>query len=192
MPSYADEWTVEAARARYFEANNFAPDGGYDADWVRFKVGPFPVIFPNTAGRKAAVPQHDLHHLATAYDTNLVGEAEIGAWEIASGCFQVRAAWILNMLVQWPVIFFALPRAYRAFVRGRHSRNLYDGPFSEPMLKKYVGELREDLGLDAPTREATTADKLAFVRFLATAIAIQIVIAIVFFGVPAWWLGAFD
>ena len=52
----ADEVRVADARAAYFEANGFGPDGGYDEDWVRFRVGPVPVMFPNTAGRKAAVP----------------------------------------------------------------------------------------------------------------------------------------
>ncbi len=191
MPAYADDWNVEAARARYFEANDFGSDGGYDEDWVRFKVGPFPIAFPNTAGRKAAVPCHDLHHVATGYETNLAGEGEIGAWEIASGCFHVRTAWVLNMLAVWPVLFYALRRVYRAFVRGRHSRNLYDGPLGEPILRESVGELRAQLGLDVPVPSATTTDKLAFARFVATVVAFQTAIVIVVFGLPAWLLGAF-
>lgn len=192
MAAYPDDSSVGDARARYFAANGFGADGGYREDWVRFKVGPFPVVFPNTAGRKAAVPCHDLHHVASGYDTNLAGEAEIGAWEIASGCFHVRAAWVLNMLAVWPVLFYAPGRVYRAFVRGRHSKNLYDGSYDDALLAKRVGELRAKLGLDAEPPAATNADRFAFARFVASVLGMQLAIVIVFFGFPAWLLGAFD
>ena len=44
--------TMEQARARYFEVNGFGADGGYAADWVDFKLGPIPLPFPNTDGRR--------------------------------------------------------------------------------------------------------------------------------------------
>ena len=188
MPLYADETPVAEARARYWEANGFGSDGGYDESWVRFKIGPIPVVFPNTAGRKAAVPCHDLHHVATGYDTDLTGEAEIGAWELASGCAHVRAALILNLLAVWPVLFFAFGRVYRAFVRGRHSRNLYDGSYGETLLAKNVGALRTQLGLDTQPPAASAADRLALAGFLAQVIGLQLAIVIVFFGIPAWLL----
>lgn len=187
MPAYEDDWRVEQARARYFERSGLG-DGGYDEDWVRFRLGPLPVAFPNTAGRKAAVPLHDLHHVATGYDTDLAGEGEIGAWEIASGCAHLRAAWVLNSLAAWPVLFYALPRVYRAFVRGRHSRNLYDAPMDDALLALRVGELRERLGLDAPAPPPTAADKLAFARFVATVAGIQLAFAAVVIGLPVWWI----
>ena len=188
MRVYADEVRVADARAAYFGANGFGPDGGYDEDWVRFRVGPVPVMFPNTAGRKAAVPCHDLHHVATGYDTDLVGEAEIGAWEIASGCRHVRAAWILDALAVWPVLFYGLGRVYRAFVRGRHSRNLYDGSSPDVVLDKSVGILRAQLSLDTAAPGAIMADKLAFAGFLAQVVGIQLAIVIVLFVAPAWLL----
>lgn len=187
MPVYGDDWQVGEARGRYFEANGFG-DGGYDEGWVRLRIGPLPVAFPNTPGRKAAVPLHDLHHVATGYDTDLAGEGEIGAWEIASGCFHMRAAWVLNLLAAWPVLFYALPRVFRAFVRGRHSRNLYDAPMHDALLTLQVGELRARLGLDTAMPPATRADKLAFAGFLATELGVQLAIAAVLFGLPAWWL----
>lgn len=188
MAAYADDEPVARARTRYFEANGLGADGGYDEDWVKFKVGPFPIAFPNTAGRKAAVPCHDLHHVATGYATDLTGEGEIGAWEIASGCGHVRAAWILNALAAWPVLFYAPGRVYRAFVRGRHSRNLYDGSYGEALLARRVGELRAQLHLDTGTPAATASDKLAFAGFLARVVGLQLAIALVLFGVPAWLL----
>lgn len=192
MPHYADDSSLLEARTRYFESNDFGANGGYDEDWVRFKVGPFPVVFPNTAGRKAAVPCHDLHHVATGFDTDLAGEGEIGAWEIASGCAHVRAAYVLNSLAVWPVLFYAPRRVYRAFVLGRHSKNLYDGSYGEATLRRSVGALRAQLGIDAAHRPASFADKLAFARFVGTVAAFQVAIVLVLFGIPAWLLGAFE
>ena len=40
---------------------------------------------------------HDLHHIATGYDTSWTGEAEIAAWELASGCRGYVAAWVLDL-----------------------------------------------------------------------------------------------
>src|SRR4029453_11188168 len=84
------------ARALYFEDNAFGPDGGYSKSWVPIQMGPIKVAIPNTAARVRAVKYHDLHHVVTGYATDLVGEAEIGAWEIGSGCAGFVAAWILK------------------------------------------------------------------------------------------------
>jgi hypothetical protein len=96
MAAYPDGLTVREARARYFAANGFG-EGGYDARWVKLQAGPLPLYFPNTAARVAAVRFHDLHHVVTGYDTTWTGEAEIGAWEVASGCARHYVAWLLNL-----------------------------------------------------------------------------------------------
>jgi len=93
---YPDATPLRHARADYFRKNAFGEDGGYGQPWVKLKLGPVPIWFPNTAGRRRAVRLHDLHHVATGYDTSLVGEAEIGAWELAMGCANYYAAWLLN------------------------------------------------------------------------------------------------
>src|SRR5690349_9357412 len=85
--NYEPMMSLFEARARYFADNSFGDDGGYSARWVTiFKLGPLSLGFPNTASRIAAVRYHDLHHLVTGYDTDVMGEAEIAAWELASGC----------------------------------------------------------------------------------------------------------
>jgi len=186
--AYADDSPLLDARARYFADNGFAADGGYSDEWVMVKLGPIPVPIPNTEGRRAAVPCHDLHHVATGFATDLVGEGEIGAWEIASGCTQVRAALVLNLLVMWPVLFLAPGRLFHAFVWGRHTRNLYDTPVDARLLEQTVGALRARLGLDAPHPEATSADKRAFAAWLAAVVAPQLAIAALLLGLPAWLL----
>ena len=81
--------------------------------------------------------------------------------------------------------------ASRAFVRGRHSTNLYGGEIDADLLAADVGTLRSRLALDGAIPPASAGDKLAFARFIAKVLAIQLMIAGVLFGLPAWWLGAF-
>ncbi|HKW42163.1 MAG TPA: hypothetical protein VJN39_13010 [Gemmatimonadales bacterium] len=114
---------------------------------MKVKLGPIPVWFPNTEGRRRAVRLHDLHHIATGYDTSLVGEAEIGAWELAGGCADYYAAWYLNAVAVEIGLFLSPRRLWHAFVRGRHSTNLYRLGFDERWLDDSVGALRERLGL---------------------------------------------
>ena len=141
--------TLHEARARYFRENGIEEDGGYAGKWVRVKLGPVPVVFPNTSGRRAVLLQHDLHHVATGYDTTLVGEAEIGAWELASGCRHYHVAWILNMGAVVTGLFLAPRRVYRAFRRGRRSTNLYHLGIHAGWANETVRELRKRLGLEA-------------------------------------------
>ena len=94
---YSDSTPLRDARAQYFRENGFGEDGGYGRRLVRLKLGPVLLWFPNTRGRVRAVRLHDLHHIATGYTTTPVGEAEIGPRELASGCGDYLAAWVLNL-----------------------------------------------------------------------------------------------
>ena len=66
------------------EENGFTLEA-YDARWtdasflgVRFRI-------PNTRRHRFAIMLHDLHHVATGFGTDLVGEGEISAWELRRG-----------------------------------------------------------------------------------------------------------
>ena len=148
---YSDTTPLRHARSAYFRANGFGEDGGYGQRWVKVKLGPVPVWLLNTAGRRRAVRLHDLHHIATGYDTSLVGEAEIGAWELASGCADYYAAWFLNAAAVAIGLILAPRRLWRAFVRGRSSTNLYRVGFDDRWLAEPVGALRERLQLHPQT-----------------------------------------
>ena len=143
---YPDSLTVKEARARYF-ANNHLSTDGYRTRWVKLKAGPIPIYFPNSRARVRAVQLHDLHHVATEYETTWTGEAEIGAWELAAGCGKHLPAWILNGCAMVIGFVIAPRRTVRAFQRGRRSRTLYDGEFHEDYLEMTVGKLRERLGV---------------------------------------------
>ncbi len=107
--------TLREGRAIYFAENGLPADGGYDDGWVVIRVKGIPVFaFPNTEGRKRDAPFHDLHHLVTGYGTDLIGEAEIGAWELGSDCSASPAARYLNC----QVLGFMLPRHPRRLAGG--------------------------------------------------------------------------
>lgn len=139
--------TLREARAQYFRDNGLDEDGGYDRKWVKVRIGPLPVVFPNTKARRAALLPHDLHHVATGYDTSLVGEAEIGAWELASGCRGYYAAWILNLGAAVTGLFLAPRRVGRAFLRGWRSTNLYHLGIDPSWADDTVDVLRKRLYL---------------------------------------------
>jgi hypothetical protein len=161
MSRYHEDLTLGDARDRYFAENGFS--ASYDDRWVKLRLGRRQVpVLPNTKARVAAVRVHDLHHVATDYETTWVGEGEISAWELASGCGPYLAAWVLNLAGFGIGLFLSPRRMLRAFVRGRHSRNLYGEGFNAMRLSQRVGDLRRELGLEGPAVRASALDLLAF------------------------------
>ena len=148
--TYDPSLTMQQARTLYFAVNKFGDSGGYDDAWVDFKLGPIPFPFPNTPGRIRAVKFHDLHHILTGYDTDLIGEFEISAWEIAAGCKDFYAAWALNLGGLVAGLLCAPRRITRAFARGLASRSLY-GQSLEALLAMPVGAARAQfIAAEAP------------------------------------------
>jgi hypothetical protein len=170
MTLYHADSDLRAARERYFEINNFA-GGGYEEGWVKMRAGPVPIWFPNTVARVKAVKFHDLHHVLTEYPTTWRGEAEIGAWEVATGCAAHYQAWLLNLLA-FAIGLAINPRGvYRAFSRGRQSRNLYRTTFSDALLARTVGEVRRELDLDREPAPPTRHDRRAFIFWSLASVA---------------------
>ena len=159
---FDDSLVVRDARTEFFRAAGLPSDGGYSARSVHFRIGFLSFALPNSAARREAVPLHDLHHLATGYDTSWRGEAEIAAWELASGCSSYRAAWLLNLLAFPLGLMIAPLRTWRAFQRGRASGNLYDSQWDEGWLDASLGSLRARLLRDAGTRSSGAGDVLLF------------------------------
>jgi hypothetical protein len=183
--------TVGQARRQYFADAGFPPDGGYAAKFVKVgQLGPIPLGFPNSDSRRKAVGLHDVHHVATGYKTDWTGEAEISAWEIASGCGRMWFAWYINlqgMMMGWLV---NPGRTWRAWVRGRHSRNLYYEGLSETVLGETVGGLRARLGLDRPAPAPTAADRASyafwcFAAVVDAALTLGVLAAPIYFAVRA-------
>jgi len=162
---FEDTWIVRDARTEFFRLAGLPGDGGYSARVIHFRIGIVSFALPNSAARKKAVPLHDLHHLATGYDTSWTGEAEIAAWELASGCSSYRAAWLLNLLAFPLGLLIAPVRTWRAFQRGRSSGNLYDSQWHEEWLDGSLGSLRTRLVLDVDSRTSNGGDVLLFLVY---------------------------
>ena len=144
--------SVATARAAYFAANGF-DDTQYGDPWLVLRVKGIPIgAIPNTKARQAALPLHDLHHVATGYQTTWRGESEIAAWELAAGCGKFYAAWILNLGAFALGLVIAPRRTLRAFARGRRSTTLYRTGVPADLAVRDVAELRALLKLDAADR----------------------------------------
>jgi hypothetical protein len=160
------EVTLGEALERHLKEHGFAPDGGLAEKWAVVRIGRIPLCLPNVSARRRAVPFHDLNHVVSGYRHDDLGEAEVGAWELASGCKTYLAAWILN----WSALPLGLRsprRLFEAFVRGRHSGNLYGADLNR-VLGRSLRSVRSDLGLDRQHR-ATLLDALLFGAAVALA-----------------------
>lgn len=160
--------SVQDARHRYLERNGFSMDA-YEAPTVAIPVGPITFHLPNTKGRKKLIRLHDLHHVATGYGTDLIGEGEIGAWEIGAGCTNL-AGYVYNGLAMFTGLFLAPRRIAAAFRHGRRGVTLYKLALSEDeveeILAQPVAALRARLRIpkegaaDRPARRHSAAPKL--------------------------------
>jgi hypothetical protein len=169
--------SLATARDEYFRVNGFGVDGGYNAAWVDFKLGPVPMPFPNSKGRVRAVRFHDLHHVLTGYATDTLGEFEISAWEVASGCADFWVAWQLNLGGMLAGALSIPRRTWRAFMRGRHSRNLYRASYDDALLSRRVGEVQQALAL-APSGDPLPKARAREVALFAGYLALGLVIGL--------------
>lgn len=149
MEVYDENLPVKTALAQLFERFGF-PANAYTAKWFVLRVGKFPVYVPNIPARVKVARFHDVHHVLTGYPANWRGEAEIGAWEIATGCRTSFVAWFLNGGGVLIGLFICPGAVMQAFRRGWRTRtNLYHNFEYEPLLEMTVKEAREQIGLAA-------------------------------------------
>lgn len=139
---------VHQALTHFLDDNGFTVEG-YDAPTVAIPIGPLTVHLPNTEGRKRVVAWHDLHHVATGYGTDLVGEAEIGAFELRAGCPSV-IGWVYNGMAVMMGLLLAPRRVLAALRAARGKRTLYDAGLDYgEALALPLPALRAHMGLDA-------------------------------------------
>ncbi len=178
--------SLQKARLHYFAESGLPADGGYGNRWVQVRIGPIPFAFPNIESRRKIVPAHDLHHVLTGYATDLIGEGELGAWEIGAGCRDLTGL-VLQLLVFGFALAWSPRRMFEAFGRGRRCENLLDTRCEGAFLERSVASVRADLGLGQPPTMPTAADRLAFACWasLATAIVWGPLVPL---ALLAWWL----
>jgi hypothetical protein len=172
MPLYDPTATVRAAREHYFSTNGFAADGGYTQRWVKLSAGPLSFYIYNSQARVRAVRYHDIHHVLTEYATTWRGEAEIAAWELASGCGRHIAAWFLNLSAMAIGVLLWPADVWRAWRRGLQSGNLYSEAFDDALLDTHVGSLRRRLALDRELPPAGAGAVLSFAFAAPVALAV--------------------
>jgi len=134
--------TVRTGRDRYLAENALTTDS-YAARRFPIYVGSLPIYVPNPG----YLPWHDLHHVATGYATGLVGEAEISAYELRSGC---RSLFIIVLCVgAMMIVMFVVPqRVLRAWKVAKGTHNLYRRDISyDLILEMTVSELRDRWGI---------------------------------------------
>jgi hypothetical protein len=145
-----EQQTPRELLQQFYIDNNLGLDGGQKSSSVKIELTPnFNFYFPNFDARREAVIKHDIHHLLTGYDTSIIGESEISTWEIASGCKKYWAAFLIDTSGVMVGLPFSFPRVFKAFARGRRTKNLYHDIFSnETALDMKISELREVLNLN--------------------------------------------
>ena len=79
------------------------------------------------------------------------------------------------------------PRAvYRAFVRGRHSRNCYCESYDDGLLDQKIGPLRERRGLRGAEIVPRPTDRLTFVGGSMTGLMLQFVSGLPLYALLCW------
>lgn len=155
----------------FYKDNNLGWDGGQSSPYVKIELTKkIFIYFPNFDARRKAVTKHDIHHLVTGYSaSSLIGESEISAWEIASGCKKYWTAFFIDIsgvIIGAPLSFWSV---LKAFTRGRRTKNLYhDFLSNEEALNTNLNELQTKLLLDKHSIDSKSniLDFLLFVLFL--------------------------
>jgi hypothetical protein len=142
---------LREALQRHLAESGFPVDLGNGEKWVTVRLGPIPICLPNLPIRQKAMLRHDLNHVVSGYGHDLIGESEVGAWEIGGGCDGYPAAWVLAWSIILPGAVIAPKRVFSAFVRGRRTGNLFTTDV-QAVLDEQVGDVQRRLGLDRSYR----------------------------------------
>jgi hypothetical protein len=140
--------TVRDALGAYLGENGF-DTLGYTAPTYEVEAFGRRYTLTNTPDRMKAIPLHDLHHVATGYGTDLVGEGEIGAWELRAGC-RTPIVYVLNLVAALLGLVLAPRRMARAWRAARGAVSLYRQEHEyAAVLDLTLGELRDRLRVPA-------------------------------------------
>lgn len=142
------EPSAERARDQYLAENGFSV-AAYDEPWNEVSFLFLTFKLPNPPSRRRAIRFHDLHHVATGFGTDLIGEAEISAWELRRGIGTV-GPYVSLLIVQLALLGLVIAprRTIAAWRASNDSFSLFHGtkPYDE-LLTMSVAELRAYLGV---------------------------------------------
>lgn len=157
---YSSDFTLQEA-LNLFHQKFYLGDGGYNDDWFTIKMGLIKIKLPNITSRKKAVRIHDIHHVINGYEATIKGEAEIGMWELVSGCGTYSVAWILNLMsISYGLLLY--PKAmYQAFMLAFPiQNNYYHFGIDDSIYIQRLGDIRINI------LEQTGTSKIVLAKFL--------------------------
>lgn len=159
--------SLKEAVAQFYTRHGFPVDGGVSAKrWSPVGCRDLKVYLPNFEWRRRALPLHDIHHVLTGYPFRPTGEFEMAAWEFAAGRYPSP----LSTLFCLPLVSMGacvVPRrSFSAFVRGKHSRTLYQGYAYPELLERRVADVRAEILPSAPV-SPTPWHYLAYLALVA-------------------------
>lgn len=136
--------TMREARDLYLARNGLSTDS-YNERLFALRLGPLTLPLPNPG----LLPLHDLHHVVTGYDTDVVGEAEISVYELVTGPRHATIAFLCLGAILFGVVL-SPRRVWRSLARTRGLGSLYHGaPDYEVLLEADVESVRRALGMPA-------------------------------------------
>ncbi len=158
----------------FYKKNNLPADGGQSSSFVKIELTKKIAFFiPNFNSRRKAVLKHDIHHILTEYTaSSILGEAEISAWEIASGCKKYRAALLIDIHGALLGLLINPYRVLVAYSRGKRTKNLYHDIINdETALNTPIKILRHTLNINQANAnlKPRISDVLHFILFLIPA-----------------------
>jgi hypothetical protein len=181
-----DSGTVREVIERHRMESGIAADGGASDRWVVLSIGRIAMPFPNTPARRKVIALHDVNHLVAGVSTGNVGEAEISAWELASGgCGKYLAAWGLDLAGM--LMGFVWPNhVLRAFSAGRTMRNAYAFDADE-LLDMDLATLRRVLTRPGRSSLSVVGSAALFIGYLILAIPVGAAfLLMVILSFPVW------
>lgn len=158
----------------FYKNYNLGVDGGQSSSKVKMDITKgIHFYIPNFDARRKAVLRHDIHHLVTGYSAgHFLGECEISAWEIASGCRKYWAAFLINTSGVLLGCLINPKKIWQAYARGRRTTNLYHDELAEAeLMNMAVDKIRTHLQLDQFPKETQPGygDFLSLAMFLVFA-----------------------
>jgi hypothetical protein len=174
--------TISDKLNNFYKDYNLGDEGGNHLPYVTLEIGSFfNVYIPNWDNRRKAVLRHDIHHLLTGYKSELLGEFEIAAWEISSGCMNYFAAYLLNSGGLLAGILLYPRPTFKAFILGCRTTNLYQLKIDDKIMKNStIDELKIRIGLQpSPTvSRPKLSEILKLIGHLFIGIALNILVFI--------------
>lgn len=168
LPNISPDSSVHHALEVYLAENGFTEEA-YSARWTEASFLGIPIRVPNTKLHAWAIRLHDLHHIATGYGTDLVGEGEISAFELRNA--RTTGLYVASIIALGALtgLAFSPQRVLRAYRAGEATSRLFtrepDMDAYQRVLELTVAELRARLciardGLaDLPRRLHTYAPR---------------------------------